>query len=205
MISFMSEHTAEYALVTDIIDRLSSTFTEIVPMYLWLSREGNRMGRKAFENREIKLVAIFPRRPKVAIPDEDHILVTFNSSIQRFAYLARSLGIPVLAGVPLIVDLSSYRIDSKCRWFALEGSKSRDSRFEIIIGHRGEITDKFGPYETVHALSDTKEIVREIHSIARKETWDSWLSIIREIRYRLDERRYSWFPGPYKPFYLVIL
>ena len=47
MISFMSEHTAEYSLVGDIVGSLKSAFSNIVPMYILLSREGNSMQRMA--------------------------------------------------------------------------------------------------------------------------------------------------------------
>ncbi len=205
MISFMSEHTVEYALVGDIVSRLKSAFPNVSPIYLWLNREGNSMGLKAFEGKEVKLVAVFPRRPKVNHPGQDHILVKCISAVLCHAFRARAVGIPVLAGVPLISDLSSFRIDSECRWFIVDGSMSGKRDLEILLSKSGEIVDHKGSLNTVRGPSKTSEIVQEIKKIALENSWGFWLHIIREIRMRLDEQGYPWSLGSYKPFYLVIL
>ena len=201
----MSEHTVEYALVADIVSRLKSEFPNVIPIYLWLTREGNSMGQEAFKGKEVKLVAVFARRPKVGYSGDDHILAKFNSSILRHAFLARSFGIPVLAGVPLISDLASFRINSECRWFIVDGSISDTRDLKIFLSRRGDIVGHIGPLKTVRGPSSTSDIVRDIRKVARESTWISWLNVIREIRMQLDERHHFWFSGSYKPFYLVLL
>lgn len=205
MISFMSEHTAEYALVNDIVSRLSSAFPETVPMYLWLNREGNSMGQRTLKGRAVKLTAVFARRPKVTSPGDDHILVKFNSSILHHAFLARSFGIPVLAGVPLISDLSRFSIKAKCAWFILDGSRTDKGDLEILLSSGGEVTNHFGPLNVMRGPSSTSEIIREINGLAIEGSWNSWLAVIREIRSQLREQHYFGFLQTYKPFYLVML
>ena len=202
----MSEHTAEYALVGDIVRKLYSAFPNIVPMYIWLSREGSSMGQGAFFGKEVRLVSIFPRRPKVAFPGDTEILVKFNSSILRHAHLARTYGIPVLAGLPLVSDLSKYRIDSSCAWFVVNGTKTGQTDLEVLLSKQGEILDHVGPLKTIRGPVGDKEIIQNVESTAETGEWDSWLYVIREIgmKVRPEERRYFWFLPAYKPFYLVI-
>lgn len=205
MISFMSEHTAEYVLVHDIVRKLESRFPQVIPIYLWLNREGNSMGRQALEGMQIKLVAIFPRGPKVGYPGDERILVKFNSSILRQAFLARSVGIPVLAGVPLVSNLSIYRIDSKSLWFILDGSRSDWSDLEIVMSSRGEMVDYLGPAKALRGPCGTQEILLDILSNAKEDSWDSWLNAIREIRTQQGRSASPWFWAAPKPVFLVIL
>ncbi len=166
------------------------------------------MGRESFEGKQTKLVAVFPCRPKVSFAGDDHILVKFNSSILRHAFLARSFGIPVFAGVPLVSDLSSFRIDSKCLWFILNGARPGKGDVEIILSDRAELVDHLGPLNNVRGPASAGDILRDIKNVAKEDTWESWLKIIREIRMR--QRRHGrqsfyWLQATYKPFYLVIL
>src|SRR3972149_3591889 len=133
----MSEHTVEYALVTDLVRMLRPAFQDTVPMYVWFTREGNNTGAQGFWEKQFRLVSVFPRRPKVRFHGDDEILMKVNSSVLRQGNAARSLGIPVLAGVPLVSDLASYRIDSQCAWFFIDGTGQDDEDHEIRLTRHG--------------------------------------------------------------------
>lgn len=207
MISFMSEHTAEYALVGDLMNRLNPTFPHVVPMYFWASREGDTMAREAFNGKEVRLVAVFPRRPKVFSPHDDHVLVKFNSSVLLHAHIARACGIAVLAGVPLVSDLSEFRIDSKCAWFIVHGAKTGDTDLEMLLTKCGEIAEHTGRLGTVSGPAHTEDILRDLKETCEAGVWDSWLRLIREIRKTVcpERGRFLWSFPACKPFYLAIL
>lgn len=63
--SFMSEHTAEYALVPDLVAHLGKHFSNIVPVYFWTTREGAHVGRESIGKHTVRVVAAFARRSKV--------------------------------------------------------------------------------------------------------------------------------------------
>ncbi len=64
-ISFISEHTAEFILVPKLVNILSKTFSDIIPIYLWLTREGSNMAKSCTKDVKFQIISVFPRRPKV--------------------------------------------------------------------------------------------------------------------------------------------
>lgn len=61
---FMSERTAEYVLVPDIMHRLRQEFSSIVPFYYWASREGSVKVAHSYSGH-VRVVAAYARRPKI--------------------------------------------------------------------------------------------------------------------------------------------
>ena len=55
-ISFMSENTAAYALVPDIVAHLSEHFTHVIPVYFWSTREGSRLGIESMVNQTVRVI-----------------------------------------------------------------------------------------------------------------------------------------------------
>ena len=115
--SFMSEHTAEYVLVNDLVHRLSPAFPDLLPMFFWATREGNRTAIESMRNLNFRLLTCFARRPKVAQFVNEHILMKVNPELKQYYQACRPLGIPVVAGLPMIRSLSSLRLTSVCNWF----------------------------------------------------------------------------------------
>ena len=64
-ISFMCEHTAEYALVWDLASAFGHFAGTVVPFYFWSSREGASMSLACSDARPVRVVAAYARRPKV--------------------------------------------------------------------------------------------------------------------------------------------
>ena len=67
--SFISEHTSEYILVPNIVRRLTQKFNQVIPVFLWLTREGNTTALEMMDGKQIRLLTAFPRRPKVLSPN----------------------------------------------------------------------------------------------------------------------------------------
>ena len=66
-VSFMSEHTVEYALVPKMIGILAPQFPRVIPIYFWATREGSRISRLCDVSGKVRVIAVFPRRPQGAI------------------------------------------------------------------------------------------------------------------------------------------
>ena len=114
--SFMSEHTAEYVLVPNIVRQLSAHFCDIIPMYFWSTREGNRTADEFMSARPARILTVFPRRPKVSETVEERITMKVNQELIGYTRVSLSVMIPVFAGVPLVSSLLALRIESPCSW-----------------------------------------------------------------------------------------
>ena len=57
--SFISEHTADYILIPSLINILRQEFKVVVPIFPWISREGNRFSRNIHQQDKFKVVAVF--------------------------------------------------------------------------------------------------------------------------------------------------
>lgn len=206
--SFMSEHSTEYALVNSIVKHLSVEFPIIIPIYLWLTREGNNLGKDCLLGRQVRLISVFPRRPKVSFPGQGEILVKFNSSILGWASAAQSLGIPVFAGVPLVSDLSAYRFNTHCSWFYLLGYEFARFDIEILLSRKGEFIDhSISHEEFLCGPLDRQAILEHTRNNSGRDQWQTWLEKIRSIREILAGRDFSMYGiygATYKPFFLVL-
>ena len=104
-IGFMSEHTAEFYLVPALLRASSTHGVQAFPFYFWSTREGNRVGVESGIGQGLRIAAIYPRRPKVRHAGDDRVLIKFNHSLFVAAREGEALGLPVLAGVPLVSSL----------------------------------------------------------------------------------------------------
>lgn len=62
--SFISEHSSEYVLVPKLKRLLEQNNKYVVPIFPWSTREGNNYSINLHNNAEIRLISLFPRRPK---------------------------------------------------------------------------------------------------------------------------------------------
>ena len=119
MTSFISEHTAEYILVPDLVRRLMPEFPDIVPLFFWASREGNTTAQWSMEGVPVRIVTAFPRRPKILPDRSNRILMKLNGQLFNYASESSGRGIPVIAGVPLVTSLPTLRLNARCCWFEI--------------------------------------------------------------------------------------
>jgi hypothetical protein len=200
--SFMSEHTAEYALVPDLVRRLSPHFHAIMPMFFWSTREGNAAARKRMSNSRVQLLTAFPRRPKVSKTDENRITMKVNQELLSYARVSVAAGVPVLAGIPLVSSLVSFGIQSPCCWFDLVEFVSADRDCFVTITLNGTISPDRSSGEFSPQPLDDSQIFAAV-SRSAKLGWDDAVETLRRIRYMTPESgRFSFFGG-YKPFHFV--
>lgn len=205
--SFMSEHTVEYALVYQIVRILSPYYRKIIPIYLWMNREGNKRGISGLSNRHFSLSVIYPRRPKVHDAGHGPLYVKFNDLILTSAAAYQKNNIPVFAGVPLVADLDSFDLDAPCAWFELLGHEYSNGDSHLKLSLSGNLLEPLPGYSPVVGPIDEESIIKTVSTKSRLKSWEEWVEVIRDVKkasrppYR---GRFLLFGGAYKPFYLLL-
>lgn len=130
--SFISEHSAEYALVPQFINILTHGFSSITPIYFWTTREGSNIAKDNYKEKLVRIVALYARRPKIDKDNSSYILMTINHEIFNRADFLEKNGIPVFAGMPLVKTIEDYSLFSRCAWIYLSSISPRsDIKFLI--------------------------------------------------------------------------
>ena len=83
--SFISEHTAEYILVPNLLRRLTPHYQHIIPMFFWSTREGNTIAARTMSDVTVRLLTAFPRRPKIAASHPNRITMKVNQRLLAYA------------------------------------------------------------------------------------------------------------------------
>lgn len=202
--SFMSEHTAEYALVPDLVGLLAEHFSTVIPLYFWATREGSRVGRGTRIDAPVRVVAAFARRPKVSNPGDEKILVKINDALFAAAQAGEEVGIPVLAGVPLVNSLAQFSMVVRCAWFHITAAPQSwwDAEFWIPMSDDGAHSHVELPHGVVGPLTGT-HVVEAVDSQCRDLCWEEALDSMRHVKIA-GGHQHPIFGGGYRPFFLVM-
>jgi hypothetical protein len=205
--SFMSEHTAEYVLVNDVVRRLAPAFSDAIPIFFWSTREGNLTARESMSALNVKILTCFARRPKLHATD-DRILMKVNRQLFSYCRASSAVGIPVVAGIPLVRSLHLLRMTSPCCWFDIAKlSSSDDLSIEVMLD--GLAASMPSSNETTQ-FPLANEDIQTLVTRSPNFTWESAIGLIRDIRRaaRLFDQAsgYRYFPwfGGYKPFHIIL-
>lgn len=195
----MSEHSAEFILVHDLIKILQTEYRTITPLYYWASREGGINSRSCFTGKSIQVLAFYPRRPKVYYPRCGTVQVKVNELLSHRKQYFQSKGISVIAGVPIAEQLDDVHFGTPCLWFDISPDEL-DREFTIDIENKSLFGD-------VPRTLNKEEILAIINRFSLPMPWSSVLSIIKEMGTRSENRYTPWnrYSGDlYKPIYLVL-
>lgn len=211
-LSFMCEHTVEYALVHQLHSRIVALQKRVIPFYFWKTREGSSLSLASGDGAATSVCAVFPRRPKLAADGRERVIVKFNREVLEFAFLAKQVGIPVFAGAPLVRRIQDFSLDVSCLWFCLPGMQNHDSDIEIECPMAGEVSADLSLSASAIPLRLGELVAR----ISRYESRESWVEIVTKIRNLLTLHEETGMRGlgfrshwrfsyaRYKPFYLLI-
>jgi hypothetical protein len=197
---FCSEHTAEYVVAPRFVSLFTARGLLAVPLFFWFTREGSATARISAPDLNVKVVAIFARRPKLCGRD-DAVEIKFNDELYEYATAAREVGIPVLAGAPLATSVFELTEHCAVAWFEISAGMRGDRlvTVEVAPPHRlaSEHVDISGP------LSDDA-IVGIVAREAAMRRWSEVAGALRCIRKLSGGRRYVWWAAGYKPFIGII-
>lgn len=201
--SFISEHSAEYVLVPNIVSRLTGKYGQVTPVFLWLSREGNATALEMMADRRIRLLTVFPRRPKISSRLQDGITMKINHELLRYSAGSAGAGMTVLVGVPLLSSLSMLSIGTKCCWFELGASSTTDRDYFVEIGLNGMLISNDAPAQALSGpLNDAQ--IQDAANRCRIMPWAQAVENIRWVRSLQPEVGGFPFFGGYKPFHLML-
>lgn len=205
MKSYLCEHTAEFILVPRLKSILGSRFGLVIPIYFWKSREGNSLSLQIHKDHVIRLLAMFPRRPKLMAPEDKMIWVKVNRALLEFSYAALRVGVPAIAGVPLARSFSELSEDREPIWIKLGNGSHKDIIFEVdIFGRKIQSICSEG-----HSLKmiEERDIPDLLEDKASRMSWPHAIDVISELRaenYRDDFFGKFFFIGGYKPVYFLV-
>lgn len=201
MIGFLSEHTVEFVLVPRLKSILAARFGVVTPVYFWKTREGNSLSSLIHKNELVRVLAMFPRRPKLKSPTEKAIWGKINRELFEYSRASFSAGIPAIAGLPLTHSLLELWENREPMWILLANESPEDVIFKVEAINRKIVSVR--PKE--HNLEIMREVdipifVEENASIM---TWSETINAINTLRMEPFFGRVS-FLGGYKPTYFFI-
>ena len=169
----ISEHSAELALVPAFSKALANVYAKIVPLYFWLSREGGLLARTIHEHEEFEAVALFPRRPKFSMADDEQIVVTVNPRVLMAAEILEARGIPSVCGCPRVRSFWELGDQPNCAFVGLSNSTADEYVFDLD-------SDVATPDTLV--LRSHMDLVRFIKASTRKQNLEKLILAVRESR-----------------------
>ena len=175
-----------------------------IPIFYWATREGSRIGRESAPHRCLKVIAIFARRPKVIVPNDDVIVAKLNKELFAYSAEAAMTGIPTLAGIPLVASLDQMTINCRTVWFRMDGLPSYDIELPLTLdGHLHQ------PCQNAHITGpdELKRFAAEVVEQAAVLRWEDALEALRQLRHFGFTSRFIPFGGgsTYKPFHMLLL
>jgi hypothetical protein len=205
MRSYLCEHTAEFALVPRLKSILGSRFGVVTPVYFWKSREGNSLSWQIHKARVLRVLAMFPRRPKFMAAEDKMIWIKVNRALLEFSRASLRMGMPAIAGVPLARSFSELSEDREPMWIKLSNGNPEDIIFEVdIFGRKIQSTHPEGHSLEVIAEQDIPNLLEDE---ASPMSWSEAIDVISELRaerYRDDFFSRFFFIGGYKPVYFLV-
>lgn len=199
-IGFMSENTAAYALMPDLVGHLSAHHQRIIPLRFSSTREGARTADESMRESGVKVLAAYARRPKVAHAGDETILVKINALLFGSARAGAAFGIPVLAGVPLVSSLLEFSIGVPCAWFLVEPVEQADTEFSLRLSQPSEVRN---PVNGVSGPLTSEEIADIAASQCRGMDWMLAGHGMRSVKEQEQGYRGPFGAG-YAPFFLAM-
>ena len=128
--SFISERSAEYVLVPNLKSILLEKFSTVTPLFPWATREGGSLSKHIHGGETFRMIGLYARRPKL-ISTGTNITIKLNRQILMGAKQGEELGIPIIAGCPLVKDFWELGGDPECVWIRLDQEPEDDIEIEI--------------------------------------------------------------------------
>lgn len=186
--SLMSEHSVEYCLVPRMLAILKQSYQDVTPVFPAMMRE---FGKKSYENQNavFRVLALFPRRPKIKKDSLSGIYVTISPELYSFESFMKARGMPTIAGCPMVRTIWDLSCDPEIAWIDI----SHDSLDEYL--------NKIDCEDVSGALLDGREILRRV-SASQMFSLDSLGDAVRKCR-EISGNAFIYGPR-YKPVFFLI-
>ncbi len=201
--SFIGEHTVELAIVPILKNILKLEYEFVTPIFPWMTREGGSISKYLHQNEEFKIFGLYPRRPKIAISDKENVYLKINEQIILGAQSGLALGIPIIAGLPLVKNFWELGNNPQCLWIKLDFEANENLEFQIefdkTISLDVELSKK--------VFQKENEILKFTNDNAKSVEINEALEAFRKIKMdsiNLDGYSSFAFMGGYKPIYFLL-
>lgn len=197
--SFVSEHTLEYILIPRLIKILKQQFKSVVPIFPWITREGNSLSKSLHRSDEFKIIGLFPRRPKFKSGVEGKIYIKINIELIESLKISSGFNLPLIAGCPLIENLWELGDDTTCVWIKLNKNAIATYQIEIAkdanYGYRKMKSNDF--------FKTDDQLLNYIVKNSDTFNFNHVIEIIGMINGRRNEYPSFYWGAAYKPAYFL--
>jgi hypothetical protein len=201
--SFIGEHTVELTIVPILKDILNKDFDYVTPIFPWMTREGGSISKYLHENEEFKIIGLYPRRPKITISDDENIYLKINEQIILGSQCGLELGIPIIAGYPIVKNFWELGKNPNCLWIKLDFELNENIEFQIKLDKTSDLDTKLSK----KVFQKDNEILDYISMHAKMFEINDALEAFRRIKMEsinLDFYSSFAFMGGYKPIYFLL-
>jgi hypothetical protein len=200
--SFICEHSAEFILVPNLCQLFSEHDKNLIPLHFWKTREGSSKSIRCDDHKPLRLIAMYARRPKIRIPNQNSITVKINYDIFEHALYLQDNNIPTIIGVPCVSSVLELKFGCSCSWFSLIPDKNSCHDAELTIDIQSRKCDSKLPLGVHGPLND-----HELLSLFNKSRkFVSWQEAVNVLRNEMPSRyAMGGFFGinSYKPVYFI--
>jgi hypothetical protein len=199
--SYVSEHTVEFYLVPWMRRILTPTFPASLAFYYWALREGSIQSREAMCPEPVRLIAVYPRRPK-PYGDPRNPIMKINYELFSSAAKFRSVGVPVFVAGPLISSIFELANGTDFLCYLLRGDDEDVGDMEVqmrtpLMANASDDSPVIGPLTG-------EDICRIAMTNTAPVQWERAIEMINEFR-RMDRIHNMWpFVHGYKPLYFAL-
>lgn len=205
--SFISEHSLEYMIAPQIGAVLKCKFSKVIPIYYWSTREGSSISSKIHANQKLRIMSVFPRRPKLEKNNTELIYGKINDSIIEFSGVAKSFGIPTIFCFPVITSL--FDIDSESILISMSVLNYDPLDIYFCVNKETKKVNFYDSQENRIEILNANSII-ELAANAQEYYWNESITKMNELRnpYRRSKNDYDriWFVwmSQYKPIYFLL-
>lgn len=118
MHGFSNNRTVENLISYSLFSNSKKHFNFFYPLF-FINRRDNTKLAKAIEEDDLKVIAVFSRRPKVNEIDSDILSISFHPSMLFQIEALQNLGIPTFVGFPACSSLTGLSFGSEVTWLRL--------------------------------------------------------------------------------------
>jgi hypothetical protein len=192
-VSCMNEYTASYFLIPRFTEILKPLHPVHIPILYWASREGMFARQSNQTGGQYKVIALYPRRPKTILTEDDKIYIKLNQSILDSARIFSEHGILVFAGAPMVTYLDELLPSAKCIWLQLNAYKE-EQMLELNKYHPEHYLCSKSPDDLIELISSSTATM-ELPNLAQ---------IIRKTNQSTTTFNRFWNMNRYRPVLFLV-
>jgi hypothetical protein len=145
----------------------------------------------------LKVVGLYPRRPKLISAGSSKITVKINDQILLGAQCGMKHGIPIIAGCPLARNFWELGNNPKCAWIKLDQDSTHGFELEFQPPY----------YMSPFSFSNEEDLLIYLSENSESTGFDTAIRSFRDIKEVSTKRGFhSYFglAGGYKPVYFLL-